>query len=526
MEEECEGGGSEFDGKGDRGGCKEEEDGRLGVMEFHRAYLEGTTCPAEVCHAIIDRIRTTHTTDPLHELPDGTFVDAPRTTSTLNHFTQASADLILAQAMASKKRYEAGAPLSILDGVPVAVKDEIDVKGYFTWVGTTFLGSERFGGKKAEADGVAVERLRKLGCVILGKTTMEELGWSVFSANTFRGIPRNPYNTSKSCGGSSGVVEVPLQQGCPIALGCDGGGSVRIPAAFNGLYGLKPTHARIPAKGGFKLAHTVGVIGPMAASADDLAVAYLTMAGSHPDVSHSLLQPPVYIPRSYLKPSMKGKRFGIFPGYNEQVSNPAILRSMEVLQKRLIDAGATLVEVGIPLLDNIRMAHALVISAEIYNGVCGHPGRKEMTWANRLMMVIASLADARDYVRANQLRTILIRHLTHLFSAKVDFLLTPSTAITAPPLPADGVLARGGYSNVPLSSDAMRYVFIANFAGIPAVTVPFGMDQEGMPVGVQVMAEWWGEGGLMEVAKWIEGVAGEEGMEVGRAKMGWVGDLI
>ncbi|KAJ3218361.1 hypothetical protein HDU67_005910 [Dinochytrium kinnereticum] len=490
--------------------------------DFHKAYLEKKTDPVEVSKAIIDRIRSSHSTNPLSD----TTTAPPPPSSTLNHFTQVSAARILSQAESSRRRYEAGKPLSVLDGVPVAVKDEVDVEGYGTWVGSKFLGRDE--GIK-ERDAETVRRLRAMGAIILGKTTMEELGWSVFSSNTFGGVPKNPHDSTRSCGGSSGGSGGAVAAGfCPIAIGCDGGGSVRIPSSFCGLFGLKPTHCRISPRGGYPIAHTVGVQGPMTASADDLAVAYLAMAGPDPECPHSLLQPAVHLPRSFLKPSMKGMRFGVFPAYNAQVENPAIAKSMDVLQRRLVEAGAELVEVGIPMLEEIRMAHAVVISSEIYNGVADHPRRRELTLANRLMSVVAGLNDGRDYIRANQVRTHLIRTLQRFFSPShlnLQFLLTPSTAITAPVLPADAVLARGGWSNLPLLSDAMRYVFIANFAGIPAVTIPFGKDADGMPVGVQVMSEWWGESGLLEVAKWMEGVASEAGMVVGRGK-GWIGDVL
>ncbi|KAJ3095364.1 hypothetical protein HDU97_007009 [Phlyctochytrium planicorne] len=481
-------------------------EGSFGFRAFHQAYLSKKTNPVEVCKALLDRIQSTHNNSAL--TPSSSSSSGP-VKNPLNHLCQANAELILEQAQASMERYNRGAPLSVLDGVPVAVKDEVDVAGYETRVGTKFLNLV------ADDDAFSVDKLRKAGAILIGKATMEEIGWSVFSANTFGGVPRNPHDTERSCGGSSGGSAGAVAAGfCPISIGCDGGGSVRIPASFCGLFGLKPTHCRISPRGTFPLCQSVGVQGPIASTADDLTAAYLAIAGPDEKNPHSLLQPPVHVPRSYLQPSMKGIRIGIFPDYNAQTNNSGITKAMDFIQQKLVEHGAELVPVPIPFLDDIRMAHAIVISSEMRNSMTAQPKSHQLTWANRLMMVVSSLYDSRDYIRSNQIRTHLIRTLIRCFSKdelNLQYLLTPSTAITAPRIPTDAVLARGGYSDVPLSSDAMRYVFISNFGGIPAVTVPVGTDDDGMPVGVQFMSEWWAESRLLEAAKWVEKVILKEG---------------
>jgi Asp-tRNA(Asn)/Glu-tRNA(Gln) amidotransferase A subunit family amidase len=163
-----------------------------------------------------------------------------------------------------------------LKGVPIVVKDEVDLKGFPTTSGTSFLNKST----PATSDAVCVQRMRFQGCIILGKTNMDEWGWSVFGINPSSGTSRNPHNLLHSCGGSSAGSAGAVAAGfAPIAIGADGGGSIRIPAAFCGVYGLKPTHARVPGVGSLPTAPSVGVLGPIAGSVDDLAVAYLTMAG-------------------------------------------------------------------------------------------------------------------------------------------------------------------------------------------------------------------------------------------------------
>ncbi|KAJ3195252.1 hypothetical protein HK101_000714 [Irineochytrium annulatum] len=480
--------------------------------DFRDVYRAGKITPVDVANRILELIPSTHST--------------PRTLNDLHHINaiaQIDATTVLRDARASQARYEAGKPLSVLDGVPVVVKEEVDVVGYETTCGTRFVNK----GNPAERDAHAVARLRALGCLVLGKSTMEEWGWSVFGANSAGGVARNAFDLERSCGGSSSGSAGAVAGGfCPIAIGCDGGGSIRIPASFCGCFGLKPTHGRVSRRGEFPVTSTVSVQGPIATTADDMTVAYLAMAGVDPEDGLTNAQPPVYVPRTYLNPTMSGIRVGVLPAYSAQTSNRAISRQMAFIQRKLVDAGAELVEVDIPDLETIRKAHAIAISCEMFNAMEGRKGQGELYFSTRTMMAAMRTCDARDYVRANQVRTHLIRTLTHLFSRaghNLHLILTPSTAITAPRLPSQSAL-RYGLSDVPASGDAMRYAFIANFGGIPAVSCPVGVDDDGMPVGVQFMAEWWAEGRLCEAAKWVERevVKAGEGIKTPKA---WIGDL-
>ncbi|KAJ3329551.1 hypothetical protein HDU76_007658 [Blyttiomyces sp. JEL0837] len=489
----------------------------LSFRHFHEAFLSKRVTPIEVIGNLLKRIKQTHKSS------DGT-------SPAHFHFVhQLNDESVLTQAKESAKRYEEGKSLSPLDGVPVIVKDEVDVRGYETRCGTSFVNK----GNPATDDATPVQKLREAGAIIIGKAAMDEWGWAVFGVNPNTGTPRNPHNMAHSCGGSSSGCGGAVAAGfCPIALGCDGGGSIRIPSSFCGIFGLKPTAGRISAYGAYPLDTTVGVSGPMAATADDLAVGYLAMAGADLKDEATLEQPPPHVPKSFLRPSMKGVRVGIMSKYSAQVEEKAITEAFELVKRKLVEDGAELVEVDIPYLENIRMAHAITISSEMNTVLSSLPERSKTIWANRIMQVVTGQITAVDFVIAQKLRTILIQSLTKLFDPngqyRITYLLTPSTAITSPPLPSPPRVLSYGSSNNVLASDAMRYMFIANFAGIPGVSVPVAGGANGMPVGIQFMTEWWGEGKLLEAAKWVEGnVWKEDGgrWRVPRAGK-WIGDFV
>ena len=237
---------------------------------FHSQYLSLKTTPTKVCMALIDNLEL----DMAQVIP-------------LNAMNKYNKNDILRQAEASTKRYADKCPIGPLDGIPIAIKDEMTALPYKTDVGTNFLNLD------PKKDAAIVERLRKAGAIIIGKTNMHEFGLDVTGCNPHCGTPRNPYDSSCFAGGSSGGSAAIVASGiCPISVGADGGGSIRIPAAYNGIYGLKATAGRISGMGSFPCAPTVGVVGPMAVSAHDLAISYMIAAGPNPEDPRSLLQPP------------------------------------------------------------------------------------------------------------------------------------------------------------------------------------------------------------------------------------------
>ncbi|KAJ3413235.1 hypothetical protein HDV05_008295 [Chytridiales sp. JEL 0842] len=461
--------------------------------DFHAAYLAKKTTPSEVMEKIISRVEETHSKTDFFS-PDH-----------LRHIIEWNLDDIRAEAKASTERYKSGKYISPLDGVPFVVKDEMDLKGFATMSGTAYFNK----GNPAEQDALCVERLRKLGAVVLGKTNMDD----VFGINPTKGTSRNPYNLGHSCGGSSGGTGGAIGAGfCPLGVGADGGGSIRIPAAFNGVFGLKPTHARIPPLGGPPTAPSVGVYGPLASTATDLAAAYLSMAGPDSRFPVSLRQPKPTVPKTFLKPSMKGVRVGVMESYAAQTENPDILAAYQRVKAMLVEDGAILVNVEIPFLEESRVGHLVTISSEMHSLLNHGNNRSQLSWPNRVMMAVMDNLNTDDLINAQKTRTFLMLMLNRIFDPaqlNITYLLTPTTAITSPALPTHDHVLRIGFSDNTKGTSIMRFVHMCNFAGIPGVSVPVGLDSNGLPIGIQFMAQWWGEGQLLEAAKWLEGKVGK-----------------
>ncbi len=445
------------------------------VGDFARAYSDGRTTPLEVAEKLFAAL-----------------AEAEQRAPKMRSIVAARRDDAFAQAKAATARWKAGAALGPLDGVPVAVKDELDVIGYATTAGTKFLT------QVATADATAAARLRAHGAVLFGKANMHEIGIDTTGFNPHHGTPRNPYDVHRYTGGSSSGSGAAVASGlCPIAVGADGGGSIRIPAALCGVTGLKATFSRISEAGAYPLCWSIGHAGPLAATVADLAIAYAVMAGPDPRDPGTLHQPapqPIALDRG----DLQGVRLGIYPEWLQH-AQPAVVASVQAMVKTLAARGATIVEVTIPELELCRIGHALTILAEM--GVSMDPlfarHRKDFGLGTRMNLALARQLTARDYVRAQQVRTRMTNYFEHVL-ADVDAIVTPTTAWTAPAIRPD-VMPRGE-SDLELTSALMRFVFPSNLTGHPAVTVPCGYDSAGLPIGLQLIGRAWDEHRLLAFA--------------------------
>jgi Asp-tRNA(Asn)/Glu-tRNA(Gln) amidotransferase A subunit family amidase len=223
------------------------------VFDYAQAYRNGETTPEEVAKKIMDAIDSSNAANP-----------------PLRAVVTTSRAEVMQQARAATERIKLGKPLSIFDGVPVAVKDELDMTPYPTTVGTSFLGKA-----PATEDATAVARMRAAGALLVGKTNMHEIGINVTGLNPNLGTARNPYNTGHFTGGSSSGSAAAVAAGlAPVALGADGGGSIRIPASFCGVFGLKATFGRVSEFGAAPLCWSVAHVGPLAGTATVMALAF------------------------------------------------------------------------------------------------------------------------------------------------------------------------------------------------------------------------------------------------------------
>lgn len=443
--------------------------------DYARAYRHGQADPVAVAEAVLAAI-----------------ADADDDPRPLRAFRATNRDDLLTQAQASAERHRARRPLSLLDGVPVAVKDEVDQVPYGTTVGTSFMGQE-----PAAEDATVVARLRAVGALLIGKTNMHEIGINPDGFNQHYGIIRNPYSLDCHAGGSSNGSAAAVAAGfCPIAIGADGGGSIRIPAALTGTVGLKATFGRVSEYGAAPLTWSMGHLGPIAATVGDAALAYACIAGPDTRDPHSLHQPPVSL-EEWDNADLRGVRLGIFRPWFEHAAAD-IVRDCEVVVEQLVARGATLHEVAIPELEEMRVAQAMTILAEMVANMALHAEHwSELSPPTRVNLALGKAMTATDYLQAQRVRTRAIDHFRRAFR-QVDIILTPATAVTAPTVP-DGC-ETDGWSDLSAVTELMRFAMPGNLTGLPAIAFPVGYDARGLPTGMQAMGRPWEEHLLLRVA--------------------------
>ena len=293
--------------------------------------------------------------------------------------------LLLHIAAESTLRYQQNAPRGYLDGVPVTVKDETIMKGYYTSYGTKIFKTI------SEEDAIVVERLKAAGAIIVGKTTMHELGLGTSGVNLPFGTPRNPYDTSKYPGGSSSGSAAAVASGLvPIAIGSDGGGSVRIPASLTGLYGLKATFGRI-ARNPCGTCYSVCHIGPLTATFEDLVLSYSLIAGPSEKDVFSKNQPPVHA-ANLLSGDVKGLRVGVYHDHIKN-SSPDVYKSVLSAIKLLESKGAVIVNITIPHLHVINKAQQIIITSEIGGGSFKNFGSHFYDYSPELWLMFGTFVD-------------------------------------------------------------------------------------------------------------------------------------
>ncbi|GAA3946917.1 amidase [Allohahella marinimesophila] len=400
------------------------------------------------------------------------------------------------QAELSTKRFMAVQPRGLLEGVPVAIKDSINAVPYATTGGTEVFGQDH----SAEKDATVVSRLRAAGAMVLGKTNMHEIGIGVTGANPHYGHCLNPWDTDFLAGGSSGGSAAAVASGiCPVAIGSDGGGSVRIPAAFCGVVGLKPTWGRISSAGTLSVCDTVDHLGPIGASVDDVALAYATIAGPDPLYGPSCHQPFPHL-SNYFKADLTGLKIGIYKPWFDH-ADKAIVAACREAVKVLESLGAEIVPVIIEGLEDMRLAHAVTIMTEMLSSV-EQPHRETPERFNddtRMLLAFARLFRSTDYVKAQRVRTRAIAQHEALY-AKVDMLVTPATGALPPRRPKGSKVAL----DLGQMTEIMRFSINDNLVGMPAITLPVKLSGDGLPIGLQLHAGPWQEHVLLRTARSLE----------------------
>lgn len=464
------------------------------VSDFAQAYRQGRCSPMDVAKTILAAVDRSESQPKPYRF-----------------FIAQDPDDLLAQAEASADRFKKGAPLGHLDGVPVGVKDELDQAGYGTTVGTSFLGKER-----VREDATAVGRLRDAGAMLIGKLNMHEIGMGVTGINPHHGVVRNPFNSDHLCGGSSGGPGAAVAAGlCPVSIGADGGGSIRIPASFCGTVGLKATFGRVSEHGAAPLCWSVAHVGPLANTAMDAAIAYAVIAGPDRKDPGSLIQPEPTL-EGFGDTDLSGVRIGLDREWIE-IADPGVRDATEHMISNYRARGATLVELRVPDVELTRVAHLTTIAVELGASQIAKSGDlRDFGHDNRLNLVLAQSLSGAEYVHAQRLRQILTRQYYALFDS-IDLIATPTSGCTAPELKADAV--KYGESDLPLLTKVMRFAPAANLIGLPAISIPAGYDDKGLPYGFQLMGRPWEEHLLLRMANLADGF-------VARRKPAFFADLL
>ncbi|GJD99828.1 AtzE family amidohydrolase [Methylobacterium isbiliense] len=409
-------------------------------------------------------------------------------------FTDVTAERALARADALDAALDRGEPAGPLAGVPFAVKNLFDVEGLPTRAGSK-INRER---PPARRDAILVRRLEAAGAVLVGALNMGEYAYDFTGENIHDGPSRNPHDLRHMSGGSSGGSGAALAAGfVPLTLGSDTNGSIRVPSAFCGVFGLKPTYGRLSRAGSFPFVGSFDHLGPLARSTRDLALAYDAMQGPDPDDPVATKRPAEPV-AAVLEAGAAGLRIAVAGGYFARGGDPEAFAAVA----RAAAALGVTATVEIPEAARARAAAYVISAAE---GAALHLERLRARPADfdpavRDRLIAGALIPAALVERAQRFRRWYARAVAEVF-ASVDVILAPATPCRAP---------RGGETTLVLDGVAMPLrpnigVFTQpiSFIGLPVAAVPVRPD-EGLPLGVQVIAAPWREDRALRVARALE----------------------
>ncbi|MER5882772.1 amidase [Streptomyces sp. NPDC001941] len=403
---------------------------------------------------------------------------AERAQPRVNAFVRLDAAGALAAAERSAARWRAGEPEGLLDGVPVSVKDILLQAGAPNLKGSRTVRPE---GPWTE-DSPVVAGLRRHGAVLFGRTTTPEFGWKGVTDSPLTGVTRNPYDTARTPGGSSGGSAAALALGAgPLSVGTDGGGSVRIPASFCGVFGLKPTYGRVPVYPGSTYG-TLSHVGPMARDAADAALLLDAVSGEDWREWAGVPSRPV---SGLLGEGVKGLRVAYSASLGGQVAvRPDVASAVRGAVGRLAGLGAYIEESDPDIADPVDVFHTLWFSgvARLVQRL-GREQRELLDPGAREVAAAGARHSALDYLAAMDARMELGQRMGR-FHTSYDLLVTPTLPVTA--FEAGAEVPRG--SGLRRWTGWTPFTYPFNLTQQPAATVPCGVDRDGLPVGVQIVA--------------------------------------
>ncbi len=407
--------------------------------------------------------------------------------ASLNAFVRLFDDAV-EQARAADREIAAGAYRGPLHGIPISIKDLIDVRGL-----PTTAASRVRAGHVALADAPVVARLREAGAVFVGKTNLHEFAFGVTSEDSAFGPVRHPRDPSRSPGGSSGGSAAAIAAGmCFASVGTDTGGSVRIPSAACGLVGLKPQRGDLPLAGVVPLSPTLDHVGPMARSVRDARLLYEAMRGRVAPED-----------QARATPRPRAPRLGLPRRYFLERLDPDVRRVFDAALARLAGAGCTIDEVAIPHADAIAAIYLHISLAEAarYHTPSLERQPDHYTRPVRLRLELGRYVLAEDYLRALDGRRVLAAEVDAALDGR-DALVLPTLPVPAPPLGAATVRTEAGPE--PVRAALLRLTQLFNLTGHPAITIPCGETPDGWPCGCQLVGRRCDTNGLLDLAEALE----------------------
>ena len=381
-----------------------------------------------------------------------------------------------------------------LHGIPISLKDLFGVKGVQMTCGSKILADH-----VADIDATVVTKLSQAGTVLLGKLNMHEFAWGGTSRNLHYGTPRNPWDTTRLPGGSSGGSAVAMAAGLAMGtLGTDTGGSVRIPASLSGIVGLKPTYGRVSRYGVYPLSHSCDHVGPMMRTVADAAVMLQAIAGPDPkDPTASHAAVPDYT--LALKEDVRGLRLGVPQEYFFEDNEPSVRDGVQAAIQHLSSLGATVEEVSIPSINHVIASSTAIIAAEAYEIHAQTMQTRSQDYGDdvRTRLLLGACIDAAQYLKAQRFRTLLRQEMLDVFG-RVDALVTPTTVIAASKI--DDLTIRIGDKEFVAAAHIARATRPFNMTGLPAISVPCGFTPDGLPIGIQIIGRPFEETMVLHIA--------------------------
>jgi aspartyl-tRNA(Asn)/glutamyl-tRNA(Gln) amidotransferase subunit A len=412
----------------------------------------------------------------------------------LRAFIAVYADEARQVARAAETMIAAGHRLGPLHGVPIALKDNIGLRGLATTAGGK-VSAEWI----ADEDATVAARIKGAGGIVLGRTNMHEFAWGGTTANPHHGAARNPWNPDRFPAGSSGGSGVAVAaRMCHAALGTDTGGSVRLPAAVNGIVGIRPTIGRVSNHGVIPLAWSMDTVGPMTRTVADCALMLNVVAGHDPRDAGSATVPTTDYAAD-LALGVDGLRIGVVPGYFFQHLQPAVHDAVRGALATLEGLGARVIEVEIDHIHGNISAQLTVESCE--------PSTYHQHWLRerpedygedvRLLLELGEMHLATHYLQAQRYRALLRQQFMEAYKS-VDVFLCPTLPFTATPVGATTVVIEDGVEEDMLAA-IMQYTGVPSLTGLPALVVPCGFDGDGLPIGMQLIGRPFDEATLFRI---------------------------